>query len=99
VAPEGLRSRTPDSSPGSGAARCVVRVEFDGVQAAWLEAIAELHGCSVENVLREGLKRLSAAESVRIARTKRYRAIALAARAERFDPVSDYLAGIEPVLP
>ena len=93
------RSRHKDSSPGSGAARLVVAVELDGVQAAWLEAIADLHRCSLENVLREGLRRLTAAETVRVARTKRYAAIALAARAERFDPISDYLGGIEPVLP
>jgi hypothetical protein len=69
------------------------------VQSEWLDAIAELHGCSPENVLREGLRRLSASESVRVSRTKRYLAIALASRAERFDPISDYLAGVEPVLP
>jgi hypothetical protein len=74
-------------------------LELDGVQTAWLDGLAELHGCSRENVLREALRRLSAADSARVSRTTRYQAVALAIRAERWDPVSDYLAGLEVVEP
>ena len=59
----------------------------------------QLHGCSGENVIREALRWFSARESARVQRTKRYRAIQLAARAEAFDPISDYLAGVEVVAP
>ena len=77
----------------------VVTVELDGVQMAWLEAIADLHGSSREDILREALRWYSARESDRVSRTKRYQAIALAARAEAWDPVSDHLAGLEVVAP
>ena len=60
---------------------------------AWLDAIADLHGCTRSAVLREALRYLSARESERVARTHRYAIIALAARAERWDPVTDYLCG------
>jgi len=74
-------------------------VELDAVQAAWLDAIADLHACSRENVLREGLRRLIAVENARVTRTRRYDAIRLAARADKWDPISDYLGGLEVIPP
>jgi hypothetical protein len=70
-----------------------VTVRLDGVQLAWLDAIADLHSCSRAAVLREALRYFSARESTRIARTRHYKVIGLRARAERFDPITDYLAG------
>jgi predicted transcriptional regulator len=70
-----------------------VTVRLDGVQLAWLDALADLHSCTRAAVLRESLRYFTARESVRIERTARYAAIQLAARAERWDPISDYLAG------
>ena len=75
-----------------------VTVQLDAVQSAWLDALAGLHNCSRAAVLREGLSYLSARESVRIARTRHYAAVALAVRASRWDPISDYLAG-RPISP
>jgi metal-responsive CopG/Arc/MetJ family transcriptional regulator len=72
-----------------------VTVQLDAVQLAWLDALADLHGCSRAAVLREALRYLSARESVRVERTRHYARIGLIARAERFDPISDYLAGRE----
>jgi hypothetical protein len=68
------------------------------VQAAWLRALADLNNCSRAAVLREALTYLAARESARVSRTRYYRAIALAAAASRWDPISDYLAG-RPVSP
>lgn len=70
-----------------------VTVQLDPVQSAWLEALAELHDCSRASVLREALRYLSARETVRVSRSRRYKAIALAIRASEWDPISDYLAG------
>lgn len=70
-----------------------VSVQLDAVQSAWLDALADLRGCSRAAVLRDALTYLSARESVSVQRTRHYAVIALIARAERFDPISDYLAG------
>ena len=70
-----------------------VTVRLDAVQLAWLDALADVHECSRAAVLREALRYFSARESVRIARTRHYAIIGLLARAERWDPISDYLAG------
>jgi hypothetical protein len=70
----------------------IVAVRLDAVQAAWLDALAELHGVRRPAVLRESLRYFAARESERVQRTKRYALIAEVARAERWDPVSDYLA-------
>lgn len=70
-----------------------VTVRLDGVQSAWVDALAQLHGCSRADVLRLAVRYLAARESDRIARTRYYEAVGLAARAARWDPVSDYLAG------
>lgn len=75
-----------------------VTVQLDVVQAAWLDGLAELHNCSAAAVLREALSYYSARESVRIQRTRHYACIALALRSERWDPISDYLAG-RPISP
>jgi predicted transcriptional regulator len=75
-----------------------VTVTLDPVQSAWLDALADVHKCSAAQVLREALRYFSARESVRIERTEHYRRIGLIARAERWDPIGDYLAGRE-VLP
>jgi len=75
-----------------------VTVQLDPVQATWLEALAEFNNCSRAEVLREALRHLSARDSARVARTRYYRAIGLAARAAAWDPVSDYLAG-RPITP
>jgi hypothetical protein len=78
---------------------CSVLLELDAVQTAWLDAIADLHGVDRASVLREALRRFSACESERVSRTTRYQAIALACRAERWNPVADYLAGQETEVP
>jgi predicted transcriptional regulator len=70
-----------------------VTVQLDPVQIAWLDALAELHKCSRAAILREALSWYSARESARVSRTRYYTAIALAARASKWDPISDYLAG------
>lgn len=72
-----------------------VTVQLDPVQGAWLDAIADNWGCSRAAVLRDALRYLCARETVRVQRTHHYRVIGLLARAERFDPISDYLAGRE----
>lgn len=69
-----------------------VTVQLDPVQNAWLEALADVHNCSRAQVLRRSLSYFSARESVRIARTQHYRVIGLAARAARWDPITDFLA-------
>jgi hypothetical protein len=74
-------------------ARRRVVVSLDGVQSAWLDALAELHSTTPQAVLREALRYLAAREHARVLRTRRHEAIRLAARAEHFDPVSDYLSG------
>jgi Arc/MetJ-type ribon-helix-helix transcriptional regulator len=63
------------------------------VQLAWLEALVELHGSTRSGVMRESLRYLVARETVRLERTERYRAVQLAARAARWDPISDYING------
>jgi len=70
-----------------------VSVTVDAVQSAWLDALADLHGCTGQDVLREALRYFAARESARVSRTRHYRAIAVAAQAERSDPIGDYLAG------
>jgi hypothetical protein len=70
-----------------------VTVQLDPVQSVWLEALAGLHNCSRAAVLREALSWYSARESARVSRTRYYQAIALAARASEWDPISDYIAG------
>jgi hypothetical protein len=70
-----------------------VTVRLDGVQLAWVDAIADVHKCSRAAVLREALRYFSARESDRIARTRHYAVIGLIARAERWDPITDYLLG------
>jgi hypothetical protein len=72
-----------------------VTVRLDGVQTAWVVALADLRGCTQADVLREAVTYLAARESARISRTRYYAAIALAARAAAWDPVTDYLAGRE----
>lgn len=74
-------------------------VRLDPVQAAWVTGLAELHGCTQADVMREALRYLAARESARIGRTRYYAVIALAARASAWDPISDYLAGREVVPP
>lgn len=74
-------------------------VTLDATQTAWLDALADLHGCSRQAVLRQALSYLSARESVRIARTRHYAAIAAALDAERFDPIGDFLNGDPPSTP
>jgi predicted transcriptional regulator len=76
-----------------------VTVQFDPVQAAWLDALADLHNCSRAAILREALSWYSARESARVSRTRYYKAIGLAARASKWDPISDYLAGKEVMPP
>ena len=51
-----------------------ITITLDEVQAAWLDALAELH-----------------LESRRVARTRRYRLISIAAEIEDWDPITDYL--------
>lgn len=69
-----------------------VQVRLDGVQAAWLDALADLHGVTRSAILREALLYLSARESARVARTRRYALLGEIAKAERWDPVTDYLS-------
>jgi len=64
------------------------------VQGAWLDALADLHGVTRPAVMREALRYFAVRESERIERSRRYAAIREIARAERFDPVTDYLAGV-----
>jgi hypothetical protein len=68
-------------------------VGLDAVQAAWLDAVADLWGCSRAAVLREALRYLAARETVRVARSRHYALIGELSRAERFDPIGDFLAG------
>jgi predicted transcriptional regulator len=68
-----------------------ITITLDEVQAAWLDALAELHRCSRPAVLRQALLHLSALESRRVARTRRYRLISIAAEIEDWDPITDYL--------
>lgn len=75
-----------------------VVVDLDPLQVAWLDALAAVHNCSRASVLRDALSYLSARESVSIARSRQYAAVQLAARAQRWDPISDYLAG-RPITP
>jgi Arc/MetJ-type ribon-helix-helix transcriptional regulator len=75
-----------------------VSVRLDALQVAWLDALAAVHNVSRSDVLRLALSYLSARESARIARTRHYDAVALAARAQRWDPISDFLAG-RPITP
>ena len=70
-----------------------VTVQLDPVQSAWLEALAALNKCSRAQVLRDGLSWYAARETTRVSRTRYYAAIALAAKASEWDPISDYLAG------
>lgn len=72
-----------------------VTVQLDLVQSAWLEALAGLHNCSRAAVLREALSWYSAREAGRVTRTRYYAAIQLAARASKWDPITDYLNGKE----
>jgi metal-responsive CopG/Arc/MetJ family transcriptional regulator len=72
-----------------------VSVRLDVVQLAWLDAIADLHGSTRAGVLRESLRYFIAREADRVQRTRHYAVIATIARAERWDPISDYLAGKE----
>jgi metal-responsive CopG/Arc/MetJ family transcriptional regulator len=72
-----------------------VTVRLDRVQLAWLDALADVHDCTRAAVLREALRYFIARESVRIQRTRHYAIIGLISRSERWDPVSDYLAGRE----
>lgn len=68
--------------------RITVRVVLDPVQAAWLEALAELHETTRPAVLREALLYLSSREADRLSRNQRIAAIA---RAYREYPINDYL--------
>ena len=75
-----------------------ITITLDEVQAAWLDALAELHrrgidyrGVLYAAVLRQALLHLSALESRRVARTRRYRLISIAAEIEDWDPITDYL--------
>jgi hypothetical protein len=70
-----------------------VTVRLDRVQLAWLDAIAQVHSCTRAAVLREALRYFTARESGRIERTRHYAVVALVARAERWDPITDYLLG------
>jgi hypothetical protein len=76
-----------------------VTVRLDAVQAAWLDALADVHQCSRAAVLREALLYFIARESVRVERTRHYAVIGMIARAERWDPITDYLAGRTPAPP
>jgi len=70
-----------------------VTVRLDGVQLAWLDAIADVHGATRADVLREALQYFAAKEHARVARTRRYEVIKLISRAERWDPITSYLCG------
>jgi hypothetical protein len=72
-----------------------VTVTLDPTQAAWLEALAAFHKCSRAQILREGLSWYAARETASISRTRYYRAMAVIEKATAWDPVSDYLAGLD----
>ena len=73
-------------------------VQLDAVQSAWLDALAELHGCRRPAVMREALSWFVAREYSRMQRNHRLAVVRLALRAQRFDPITDYLAG-RPIVP
>lgn len=69
-----------------------ISVRLDPVQLAWVEAIAYERAATRAAVVREAIRYFAARETVRVARTERYRMIGIIAQAERFDPIGDYLA-------
>jgi len=73
------------------ARRLVVKVSFDPVQAIWLDAIADINAATRAAVLRLALRHLVALESTRVQRTRHYALLREIARAERWDPVQDYI--------
>ena len=69
-----------------------VSVRLDELQLAWLDAIAELHNCTRGQVVRAALVYFVAKESSRARRTRHYAVVQAIARAEQWDPISDYLS-------
>ncbi len=75
-----------------GPHRLVVRVTLDPIQAVWLDAIAEINAASRQTILRQALRHLIAIETVRVQRTRHYLLLGEVCRAERWDPLGDYIA-------
>jgi hypothetical protein len=69
-----------------------VTVRLDPVQRAWLEAIADVKQCTWADAMREALSWLAARETMRVSRTRHYEIIALASRAETWDPITGYIS-------
>ncbi len=70
-----------------------VTVRLDPVQAAWLDAIADVNNCTGAAVLREALSWLAAKESVRVernARLEQLEKIAASAREQAKLTPADY---------